>query len=370
MTNSAKYWIWLTNAIGYNNPKQKLIFEKYDSIEQFYNLSEYEKRLSGIFTDNEITKLQNTDIKDSFDIIEKCNKLNISIICFDDISYPKRLMNIYTAPCVLYVSGVLPDFDNRLTIAMVGTRNATSYGVMASHIISGSLSKLSAIIVSGGALGIDTACHKGALEANGTTVCVLGCGIDYNYLMQNKALRQDISKTGAVISEYPPGTPSKPFRFPERNRIISGLSNGVCVVEADAKSGSLITANCAVEQNRDVFAIMGNITSRYSEGTNKLIKDGAVPVLSYKDIVDYYPEYKIECIDKASAVIDEPTHKENINVSNGAKAVYKVITATPIHIDTIIEKTKLPVNVVLQAITELELFSLIEAQRGRMYKLI
>ncbi len=370
MTNSTKYWIWLNNAIGNNNPKHKRIFEMYDSIEEFYNLSEYEKRLSGLFSDNEITKLQNTDLKDSFDIISKCNENNISILCFDDVSYPKKLFDIYAPPSVLYVSGVIPDFDNLLSIGMVGTRNATSYGVMASHIISGSLAKLSVVIVSGGALGIDTACHKGALEAGGTTVCVLGCGIDFPYLMQNATLRKDISKSGAVITEYPPGTPSTAYRFPERNRIISGLSDGVCVVEADLKSGSLITANCALTENRDVFAVMGNITSRYSEGTNNLIKDGAIPVMSFKDIIDCYPEYKIECNEKVSSVIDEPKHRKDINVSNGAKAVYYAITATPVHIDKIAETTKLPVNIVLQAVTELELFGLIEAGRGRMYKLI
>lgn len=371
MTNCSKYYIWLTQALGYNNHKIKIIYDMYDNVEDFFNGGVDEWRLSGIFNNKAIEALESVNIDVADSIILKCNQLGISIISIDDALYPDRLRDIYAPPAVLYVSGNMPDFNNLLAIGMIGTRNATSYGVMASHIISGSLAKLKVIIVSGGAVGIDKASHIGAMEGGGITVCVLGCGINYPYLMQNAQMRKNIIYSGgALISEYPPDYPTAKYTFPARNRIISGLSNGVVIVEAGEKSGSLITASMASEQGRDVFAVMGNITSRYSEGTNKLIKDGALPVMSYKDIIENYPQYNIECKENASCVIDEPVHKENIGVSDNAKAVYYEITAKPVHIDTIVSKTKLPVNIVLQSITELELSGLIEALRGRMYKLV
>lgn len=380
MTNTAKYWVWLTLAIGVNNPKQKRIYETYDSIVDFYSGGIYEWRLSGIFSEKDICSLLNTKLSDAEKVINKCKKLNYDIVCIDDTSYPQKLRNIDVPPCVLYVWGELPDIDNRLSIAMVGTRNATQYGVMASHILSSSLAKLGVIIVSGGALGIDSASHTGVLEANGTTICVLGCGIDYRYLMSNAPMRKNIASTGAVISEYPPGTSPFPGNFPVRNRIISGLCDGVIVVEADEKSGSLITVNHALEQGREVFAVMGNINSRYSTGTNKMIKDGATPVTSYIDVIEMFPNYKIVTEDEVttelsaqnnSEINKEPVkHKENLDISETAELIYKCIGNEPIHIDQIVIKTGLPVSKVLQSLTELELFSLISCQQGRLYKLV
>lgn len=381
--DTTKYWVWLSLALGTNNPKQKRIYELYDNIIDFYNGQDFEWRLCGVFTDKELKALADTKLSDAQDIVDKCEKLNYSIICFDNEEYPAKLKNIYAPPCVLYVWGKLPDFDNRLSIAMIGTRNATQYGVMASHVLSASLSKLGVIIVSGGALGIDSASHTSALEAMGTTVCVLGCGIDYPYLTSNAAMRKNIAKTGAVVSEYPPGTNSLPYHFPIRNRIISGLSDGVVVVEADEKSGSLITVNHALEQGREVFAVMGNINSRYSTGTNKMVKDGAVPVTSYLDILEAFPNYQISTIDNVkendarysgqnNIEINKPpvTHNEDIELSETLRIIYRTIGNEPIHIDKIVLETKLPVSNVLQSLTELELLGLISCQQGRLYKLV
>ncbi len=380
MTNTAKYWVWLTLAIGVNNPKQKRIFDMYESITDFYNGGIYEWRLSGIFSEKEINSLQNTRLADATDVIDTCKKLGYDIVCIDDAQYPDKLRSIYAPPCVLYVWGEIPDFDNRLSIAMVGTRNATQYGVMASHILSSSLAKLGVIIVSGGALGIDSASHTGALEAGGTTVCVLGCGIDYRYLMSNAAMRKNIASTGAVISEYPPGTNSFPGNFPVRNRIISGLSDGVIVVEADEKSGSLITVNHALEQGREVFAVMGNINSRYSTGTNKMIKDGATPVTSYLDVIEAFPNYTVSSdsdtnieysAQNGTELNKEPvTHKTDLDLSDTVERIYKCIGNEPVHIDNIVIDTNLPVSKVLQSLTELELLGLISCQQGRLYKLV
>ena len=381
MTNSARFWIWLTLATGVNNPKHKRIYETYDSIADFYNGGVYEWRLCGIFSPKDIDSLENIRLSQADEVIAKCKNLGHDIICIDDPEYPQKLKDIYAPPCVLYVWGKLPDIDNRLSIAMVGTRNATQYGVMASHTLSASLSKLGVVIVSGGALGIDSASHTGTLEAGGTTICVLGCGIDHRYLMSNASMRRNIASTGAVISEYPPGTQSYPSNFPVRNRIISGLSDGVIVVEADAKSGSLITVNHALEQGREVFAVMGNINSRYSTGTNKMIKDGATPVTSYMDVIEAFPNYHITSDedDKTepeysgqnnSEINKEPVlHKEDLDLSDTVNLVYRCIGNEPVHIDQIVIKTGLPVSKVLQSLTELEILALISCQQGRLYKL-
>lgn len=381
MTNSARFWIWLTLATGVNNPKHKRIYETYDSIADFYNGGVYEWRLCGIFSPKDIDSLENIRLSQADEVIAKCKNLGHDIICIDDPEYPQKLKDIYAPPCVLYVWGKLPDIDDRLSIAMVGTRNATQYGVMASHTLSASLSKLGVVIVSGGALGIDSASHTGTLEAGGTTICVLGCGIDHRYLMSNASMRRNIASTGAVISEYPPGTQSYPSNFPVRNRIISGLSDGVIVVEADAKSGSLITVNHALEQGREVFAVMGNINSRYSTGTNKMIKDGATPVTSYMDVIEAFPNYHITSDENLktepeysgqnnSEINKEPVlHREDLDLSDTVNVVYKCIGNEPVHIDQIVIKTGLPVSKVLQSLTELEILALISCQQGRLYKL-
>ena len=369
MTNSAKYDIWLTLALGFSGPKPKAIHALYNSIEEFYNGGESEWRLSGVLNQKDIEALSSTPLSKALEVIARCNALGITILAFDDPDYPARLMELSDPPAVLYMKGRLPDFSDKLTIAMVGTRNATSYGKKTSHILSGSLAKLGVIIVSGGAVGIDSLSHTAAFEAGGVTVCVLGCGINFPYLTANRRMREDIAVKGAVISEYPPDYPPGKYTFPERNRIIAGLSDGVVVVEAGVKSGSLITARLAAEQGRDVFAVMGNITSPYSQGTNALIKDGAVPVTDFTDITGYYPQFGI--VAEGGDVVEEiPRHRADIDVSDNARRVYRCITAEPVHIDSIASASGLPVNIVLQALTELELEGLIKVEKGRMYRLI
>jgi DNA processing protein len=216
-------------------------------------------------------------------IIEICSKKNINIlpICHDE--YPEMLKYIPDPPLVLYVTGNIPKAN---AVAIVGSRKASGYGVDTAFKIASELALSDIVIVSGMARGIDTAAHSGALDAGGKTVAVLGCGVDVVYPPENRNLMERILKSGAVISEYPPGIPPSTFNFPARNRIISGMSLGTLVVEAGLKSGSLITANCALEQGRDVFSIPGNITNYNSMGTNRLIKDGAKIVLDSDDILE------------------------------------------------------------------------------------
>ena len=371
MTNSAKYYIWLTLALGFSGSKVKAIRALYDSIEEFYKGGEDEWRLSGVLNAKDIAALSSTSLKQALELIARCNVLGITVLSYDDPDYPKLLMELSDPPAVLYMKGRLPDFDSSLSIAMVGTRNATAYGKKAAHILAGSLAKVGVIVVSGGAVGIDSVAHTGALEAGGVTVCVLGCGINYPYLNANRKLRDQIAVKGAVLSEYPPDYPPGKFTFPERNRIIAGLSDGVVVVEAGVKSGSLITARLAAEQGRDVFAVMGNITSPYSQGTNALIKDGAVPVTDFTDITGYYPQYSIQGGSFAEDIVEPvPRHRADVDISDEAMKVYRCITADPIHIDSIVSAASLPVSAVLRAITELELEGLIKAEVGRMYRLV
>ena len=369
MTNATKYYIWLSLALGYGKPKCKAIAALYPDISAFYNGGEQEWRLSGVLRASDISALEATPLSRAYEMLERCGELGISVVSYDDPVYPRRLKEIFNPPAVLYMKGRMPDFEKHLGIAVVGTRSATAYGKTTSHMLAGSLARVGVIVISGGALGIDSLSHTAALEAGGITVCVLGCGLNYRYLMSNAGLRRAIAEKGAVLSEYPPDYPAGRYTFLERNRIISGLSDGVLVVEAGEKSGSLTTARLATEQNRDVFAVMGNITSPYSQGTNALIKDGAVPVTDYTDVISYYPQYRIAG-EPDDVVQDIPVHKTDIDVSREAERVYKAVTADPVHIDKLTESSGLPVRIVLQALTELELEGLVKAEKGRMYRLV
>ncbi len=219
--------------------------------------------------------------------VEQAVKKEITIIACDDPLYPPLLKNIHDPPVVLYVQGN-PETLSTKGIGIVGSRAATHYGQDIAAPMANSLARQGYTIISGMALGIDTAAHKGALAAEGRTIAVLGCGLDIIYPPSNSRLHDHIVSTGAVVSEYPFGTKPDSFRFPARNRIISGLSLGVVVVEAATRSGSLITAKHALEQGRDVFAVPGRIDSVKSAGTHSLLQQGAKLVHSVNDIVEEF----------------------------------------------------------------------------------
>jgi DNA processing protein len=370
MTNHTKYYIWLTNALGYASPKLKAIHRLYPSVEEFYRGGEAEWRLSGVLNNKDIEALGATSPADAIEVIARCSSLGITLLSFDDPDYPQMLMDIPDPPAVLYIKGRLPDFSSRLSIGIVGTRHATAYGKKAAHVLAGSLARLGTVIVSGGAVGIDSCAHTGALEADGLTVCILGCGIGFPYNMARLGMRQTIAQRGAVISEYPPDYPPGKYTFIIRNRLIAGLSHGVLVVEAGTRSGSLNTARWAAEQGKDVFSVMGNITSPYSQGTNALIKDGAVPVTDYTDILAQYPQFTVDAPNPDALIEEIPRHKRDIDVSDEAKAVYRRIGVDPIHVDQLAAECELPVRAVLTALTELELEGLVEQDKGRMVRLI
>ncbi|MBQ8795457.1 MAG: DNA-processing protein DprA [Clostridia bacterium] len=387
MNKSTLFYIWLTQGIGYCSEKAKYIHNLYPDIEMLYKGGEQELRLCGIFTEREISKLKKTSVSDCEKILNRCIELNFKVYDISMPQYPQRLREIPDAPAVIYVSGELPEFDGFNTISVVGTRRATVYGIRTALSLGANLSKQGFVVVSGGALGIDCAAHRGVLQEKGKAVCVLGCGIDFDYLMENKELRNIIAQTGALVSEYPPGTAAVSHNFPQRNRIISALSDGVIVVEAPKKSGSMITVDYALKQGRDIFAVMGNVDSPYSAGSNQLIKEGAVPITCWQDVAEFYRgviDYenpKAEMSEETVNLIPSknkdvkahsenkpvPVHKDVAGLTEVERKVYLSLSETPMHIDTIAEKCSMEPFAVIRAISSLEIKDLIENTDGRLY---
>lgn len=283
---------------------------------------------------------------------ERLKKNNIDFICASDQEYPALLKEIHNPPIGLFARGKIP--EREISVAIVGTRKATHYGLNVAKTITQDLIKQGIIIVSGLALGIDTASHKSAIEMNGKTIAVLGGGIDEAslYPPTNRSLAQKISNGfGAVISEYPIGTPSLTHHFPNRNRIISGLSKATIVVEADLESGALITARFALEQNREVFAIPGNITNPYSAGPNALIKQGAQIITSAADVLETLNIPQIKETVKAKKIF--PSSPEEIKI-------LEIIDNEPIDLDLIIRTAGLDTKIVHSTLTVMEMKGLVK----------
>ena len=288
MNEKQVYWVWLQNALGAGSGKIRRILDDFVTIRQFQEAGPSEWKLWRIFTEKEQQAFLNFTLTDAEKRIKEQEHAGVWILTPEDPLYPDKLREIYDLPAVLYGKGQMPDLDSTLSIAMVGTRRASRIGLETARNFGRGLAQHCVPVVSGGALGIDTAAHQGVLSADGVTLCVLGCGIGYDYLQENDALRNQILKRGALLSEYPVGTPPTKASFPVRNRLISGLCDGTLVVEADMGSGSLITARDALEQDRDVFAVPGSALQKSFRGTNNLIKSGAKMTTAVRDILEEY----------------------------------------------------------------------------------
>jgi DNA protecting protein DprA len=261
-------------------------------VNRVYEASEEEYSLLPFVKPALISKLKNKSLSKAKEIIAYCENEGVGILTLDSPLYPKRLGRIQSAPIVLYYRGFLVDLDKEVCIAEVGTRNMTEYGYQMSYSMGYDLSRAGAVVVSGMAKGVDAMAHRGALDAGGYTVAVLGNGIERAYPSDHLGLMNEIIRHGAVITEFPPFTPPMGRNFPIRNRIISGLSLGTLVIEAPEKSGALITAETAAKQGREVFAIPGKLGEMSSTGTNALIVKGAKMVTSASDILlEYQPLY-------------------------------------------------------------------------------
>ena len=293
------YWIWLAEKCGIASKQFGRLIEKYDDPFDIYRLDEDEvEQLEGI---NAALKanLCEKDLNSSYSILRYCKENKVDIISYGDRRYPSRLKNLPDAPVLLYCLGHFPDFNSSLCIGIVGTRKMSEYGKQSAYKISYELASAGALVISGMALGVDGAAACGALSAGGKTVAVLGCGISVLYPKEHKKLMDEIVRHGAVITEYPPKEPPHGHNFPKRNRIISGLSQGVLVVEGAAGSGALITARRAIDQGREVFALPGNIDESNSEGPNELIREGAYTALCSEDILKHYDFLYRDVIDEA-----------------------------------------------------------------------
>jgi len=280
-----KYWLALHRVENVGSVAFQRLLEAFGSPSRVFSVPwEAMKAFPGIGakTARQIKEFREWDRVE--EELEKARSLGVTILPFTDPSYPRRLLEIYDFPPLLYVAGELE--ADEVCIAVVGSRAAGTYGRYTAERISRELAFHGVTVVSGLARGIDTAAHRGALAGKGRTIAVLGCGLDVFYPPENQGLLREIAGRGAVITEYPFGTPPNALHFPARNRIISGLSLGVTVVEATEKSGSLITARLALEQGRDVFAVPGNIDAAGARGTNRLIKEGAKLIETVDDILD------------------------------------------------------------------------------------
>lgn len=296
-------------------------------------------------------------------IIETLQKENIKVITFQDDSYPKLLSEIHNPPPVIYYKGNL-NLKNNISLAIVGTRKYSSYGEQAASEIATGLARNNITIISGMALGVDSIAHHACLEADGKTIAVLGSGLDYKsiYPSSNRGLSERIIKSGgAIISEFPPETKPLKYHFPQRNRIISGLSMGTVVIEAGIKSGSLITAYLALDQNREVFALPGSIYSPNSQGTNKLIKQGAKPVTGIQDILD--------ALNLTQATENIKT-KEVVGETEEEKNIIKHLTYEAIHVDELVRLTKLDTSTINSTLTIMEMKGMVKNLGGMQYVLV
>lgn len=292
-------------------------------------------------------------------LAEKLRKLNIQFLCFKDAGYPRQLKNIFDPPAVLFLRGKTSP-DDELAVAVVGARKPTPYGQIVAEKLAKDLAAVGVTVVSGMARGIDTSAHKGALSAGGRTLAVLGCGLDVVYPRENKKLMEQIAETGAVLSEFPPGSAPEAWHFPARNRVISGLSLGTVVVEAGEKSGALITANFALEQGRDVMAVPGNVTGSLSRGPHRLIKQGARLVEGAGDIID---ELGLERL----FPLPEKDERPALKISKEEEILYRLLTLEPVSLETIIIKSGLTPQKVMAALMYLELKGLTRQLPGKSY---
>lgn len=391
---AVEHWIRYQLALGAGCRRTGEMAGYFGSAQKLFECGEYEWKLSGIFTPGQIVKLKESSLGDAYKVMEDCRKLNCRIVTPEDKLYPRMLRGLDDLPAVLYYYGNLRFLIHKIAIAVVGTREANENSLSVAKSLSASLCRSGAIIISGGALGVDSAAHTGALEAGGRTAAVLGNGFGANYLSVNDELRSSIAQSGALITEYPPYTPAVARNFPIRNRIISGLSHGTVVIEAGLRSGSLITANIALEQGRDVFAVPGDVMSDKFRGVHKLISDGAKPVFSAMDVLEGYAiKYpsaldaekieteltmtrSVEKINTKTVIEEKKTdfHQETFervadlsSLSEEAKSVYSVFGDEPVHIDDIMRKTGLGFSKVFSAVTELELAELIASSAGKLY---
>ncbi|MDR2693862.1 MAG: DNA-processing protein DprA [Chitinispirillales bacterium] len=361
-----KYWIALNNIPGLGPTRIKRLVDAFGSPEGALGAP------LPLLLDKKLVPPKSADafrapeklLDEAEAQIERCRRADVSVLIQTDGGYPVYLREIFAPPPVLYVRGDLSVLGGH-ALAVVGTRSPTPYGVACTRMLAAELCG-SAVIVSGLAVGVDTAAHERCLELGGKTVAVLGCGIDRVYPPENRGLAKRICEKGALVSEFPPGTIPESYNFPRRNRVISGISCGVLVVEAGERSGALITAGYALEQNRVVFAVPGPIDSPMSAGTFKLIKDGAVPVKSAADVFEHISSVSFAPLLTAppQSIRSEPppTLPEN------EITVWDVLSNEPQWVDTISEACGVDIPRLLAILLNMELKGFVTQIGGQQFR--
>ena len=389
-----RYWIWLAQAEGLRPATAKRLLEHFPSPEAVYYADETvlaEMKLRPA----ELAALRRKELEPSVEILNQCYRKHIRIMTLNDGAYPQFLREIPDPPIVLYHVGRLPEISDRPKLGVVGARDASRYGLSVAEELSRQIAECGGIVVTGLARGIDTCAAKGALQTGAPVIGVLGCGVDVVYPPENLELFRSVARSGCILSEYPPGTKPLPMNFPRRNRIISGISDGVVVVEAAPKSGALITARLANEQGRDVFAVPGRLGERSCEGSNRLLRSGAICVTCGWDAVEEYEtrypdtirEPGVQQIEAAPEDTSDPQPEQPANVpsqpapqpceplqipddaSEEERAVLTALSEGEQHIDEIISRVGLSPAAATTTLTLLQVKGLVAAQPGKRYRL-
>lgn len=373
MNQRLEKWIWFSEAVSCGSLAGDKLLEAFSDVERIYGASKEQCRAAyPRLREATLGRLSDKSLEGAGKIIANCAKKGIRIIMRESAEYPERLRNIPTAPIVLYAKGEMLDIDSTAAIGIVGTRDASDYGERAAKLLGREIAEIGGVVVSGLAKGIDAFAMEGAFSAGGKCIAVLGCGVDISYPRENEHLQKKTEMNGTVLSEYPPGTRPDRINFPRRNRIISGLSLGTVVVEAPEKSGALYTAKYALEQNRDVFAVPSGIFDERSAGTNRLIREGAIPVSSGRDILSEYKhlfgeelrfeesakERKSEPVPKKEekkAPREEKKKELPAGLSDKELAIASAIRDEAKFADEIAMASGLPVSAVLTHLTMLEI---------------
>lgn len=341
------YEYWFSRIQGISTAKKVRLREYYGDGKAIYNIEETKMTVSGILNDRELELLKRS--KREKNLEEKFRELqkeNVRFVPVYSEQYPEKIRNIASHPYALYVKGKLPD-EEKLSVAIVGARRCTPYGEIMALEYGQELARYGVQIISGMARGIDGAAQRGALNMKGSTYAVLGCGADVCYPKEHWGLYEDIQESGGIITEYIPGTPPLSSHFPARNRILSGISDMVLVIEAKEKSGSLITADMALEQGKDVYALPGMVTSPLSQGCHYLISQGAGILISPSELLK---ELKIQ-----NEILGQKNNKNKKELETPENLVYSCLDLYPKGLDRLISETKLAPKQIMRDLMSLEL---------------
>ncbi len=394
-----KYWIWLANLHGVSRQIKLALLEQFGDPDRIYYGEKEEYFLTPGMTRTAAENLENKNLEAADRILGDCDRLGIRVITMQDAAYPDRLKNIFEPSLLLYAQGRMPQFDDEVAVAMVGTRRASPYAIEQGERLAFQMAGLGALIVSGLAAGGDAAAHRGALRAGGFTAAVIGGGHDIIYPRENRELYADIAARGVILSEYPPGTEHRGMHFPVRNRIISGLSLGVVVIEAPASSGALITASRALDQGKDVFVIPGLVGDYHCAGSNALLRDGAGVATDAWDVLSGYAgkfPHKIRSLrveeprrfggapanpGKPKAEKKEPAPPAQAEkplldltgdhgLTDDQIRIVKALEGRTVQVDDLIEETQIPTRRILSALTVLELDRIVAQESGKRFSLL